>query len=261
MKKIKKYDIIYSLGSNCSCAIYMQKAKLRSCAGPFDWLGNINFSQKMDLILNDFIDFLNPEDLRFMPDNVDNTNHDHYENIKNGLYFFHDFSKNVPLSEDILKVKEKYNRRINRFYHNLFHQKRALLIWISYQYETSDQDVINATTRLCQKLGRKIDFLIIEHTDNLSSIIKRNLSDNIIRYNCHIKKYDNNGKLDLMGNEETVLSILEQYHLVVPWKQKIKRTIFNFLKIFIKICSSVIPIKKWRHSIRDTLLSKLYQYE
>ena len=33
-----KYDIIYSLGSGCGCAMIMDHARLRSFAGPFDWI-------------------------------------------------------------------------------------------------------------------------------------------------------------------------------------------------------------------------------
>ena len=59
----QKYDIIYSIGRDCACAMYMKQANLRACSGPFDWLTNANFETRIDLILNDFQDFINKNDI------------------------------------------------------------------------------------------------------------------------------------------------------------------------------------------------------
>ncbi len=46
-----KYDIIYSLGSNCACALYLNKYALRTTSGPFDWVSEMSFENRIDLIL------------------------------------------------------------------------------------------------------------------------------------------------------------------------------------------------------------------
>lgn len=33
-----KFDMIYSIGEDCACSLYMNKLKLRKVSGPFDWL-------------------------------------------------------------------------------------------------------------------------------------------------------------------------------------------------------------------------------
>ena len=85
MKK-QKYDIVYSLGYDCACAQYMQSAQIRICSGPFDWLTNADFQTRLNLILNDFENFLEFDDLKFLPKNQKMFNDpycDYYENTKN----------------------------------------------------------------------------------------------------------------------------------------------------------------------------------
>ena len=50
----KKYNIIYSIGQDCACGLYMKKARIRCCSGPFDWLTNTSFENRINIILNDF---------------------------------------------------------------------------------------------------------------------------------------------------------------------------------------------------------------
>ncbi len=131
----KKYDIIYSIGLSCSCATYMKEAKLRACSGPFDWLTNASFEQRFELMLNDFTGFLDKEYLEPMekpsalpPDK----NNDYYKNTKTGLYFWHDFPADVSFEKAYPQIKEKYERRITRFYENIKSKNKVLLIWLSH---------------------------------------------------------------------------------------------------------------------------------
>ena len=86
----KKYDIIYSIGRDCACAMYMNNCKIRATSGPFDWLTNASFETRMNLILNDFADFLNPNDIKFLPKDpnvINDEKNDYYDFSEEDLPF------------------------------------------------------------------------------------------------------------------------------------------------------------------------------
>lgn len=60
---MNRYDVIYSLGRDCSCAMYMRQTNLRSCSGPFDWLTHAGFEKRFELMINNFDEFLEQSDL------------------------------------------------------------------------------------------------------------------------------------------------------------------------------------------------------
>ncbi len=86
---------------------------LRNFSSPFDWVIS-DFQGIISAIRSHFSDFLSPE---LLCQNTENRNH--YCNPNYGIYFFHDFTKYRPLSEQLPSVKEKYDRRIRRFYEKI----------------------------------------------------------------------------------------------------------------------------------------------
>ena len=188
---MNRYDIIYSLGRDCSCAMYMQQTNLRSCSGPFDWLTNAGFEKRFELMINNFDEFLEQSDLLPMDKPTafpSDKNNDYYENVKTGLYYWHDFPAGVPLQESFNIVKEKYNRRIKRFYDNILTKNRVLLIWFSQVGSTSDSVVLEYCDKLCSKIGKKLDFLIIEHREGVFEPQCIRLAENIVRWYCIVKR-------------------------------------------------------------------------
>ena len=218
------YDIIYSLGYDCACAIYMLKYGLRTYAGPFDWIKtpfslNDDFQRKIECILTDFKDFLNQEDFRFLPKTPDVFNDercDYYENIKTGFYFYHDFPVGIPMEESLPKVKERYQHRIDRFYSEIRKNKRVLLIWFSHYSFLDNNLQIKMCNEVCKKFGKQVDFLFIEHTKNLpiGKIEKTlSLSSHITKYSVYTRKWDAKGKLTTLGQEEICGTIFSTYKL------------------------------------------------
>lgn len=102
-----------SLGYFCSVAIELEKLGLRSESSPFDWVIS-DFEGVIMAIQEHFSNFL---DYEYLSQNKDN--HAIYKNTKYNIKFFHDFDKYLPLLEQLPKVKEKYNRRISRFYKSI----------------------------------------------------------------------------------------------------------------------------------------------
>lgn len=251
---MKKYDIIYSIGRDCACAQYLKKNGLRLTSGPFDWLTNAGFEDRFELMLNDFQYFLDKKYLKQMPKPTQfpaDKNNDYYENIKTKLYFWHDFPADKSFEEAYPEVKQKYERRIKRFYDNIKNKDKVLLVWFSQVHQTPDDVVIDLCNRFSEKMGKNIDFLIIEHSEGLNEARKQMLANNIERWYCHATKFDEQGVPQTLGNTELVEPIFLQKRLIIPAADRIK----NFLlKFFVKFICLFIPVKKWRKRIR-----KLYK--
>ncbi len=109
-----KYQNIISLGFFCSPAIELNYLNLRKSSQPFDWVISSNFNQVLELIDNNFKDFLNPKflfQLKQYPQ--------YYRNIKYNIDFYHDFDELKSFNKQIDKIKQKYDRRIKRFYNTI----------------------------------------------------------------------------------------------------------------------------------------------
>ena len=111
--QITQYKHFISLGYFCSVAMELERTGLRSTSSPFDWL-LCNFIGVIDAINHHFEDFLDSNYLF-----QDAKNHRQYYNPKYGFYFVHDFDKYRSLQDQLPEVVNKYNRRIERFYHSI----------------------------------------------------------------------------------------------------------------------------------------------
>ena len=156
-----KYDIIYSIGRDCACASYLQQNGLRLTSGPFDWLTNAGFEDRFTLMLNGFEDFLNQKYLKKMPKPTQfpaDKNNDYYENIKNNLYFWHDFPADKSFDEAYPEVKLKYERRIKRFYENI--KEKTEFYWFGFHRFIKHLTILclNFAIVFLKKWARKLIF-------------------------------------------------------------------------------------------------------
>lgn len=245
---VKKYDIIYSLGSNCACALYLNKNNLRNTSGPLDWVVGMNFNQKIELILNDFKEYCDLEDLEIISTENENNKHISCKNKKNGCLFLHDFPINIPIEVSYSEVAEKYNRRIKRFYNNIFTKEKVLLVWFSLDQKTQEEDIKQASNKINQKFGKEIDILCIEHNENLKEeeIKVQKISKNAIKVELYAKNHENIDGFS-KGNVRKCNKIFKQYALKQPFAKVIKRLV-------IKILCNLIPIKKLRKKCRHQWL-------
>lgn len=247
----KNYDIVYSLGGDCTCARYMLKYHLRSYASPFDWLAFVDFVPRMKLIENDFKNFMNIEDLKFIqrktgldylnPKIID------FEDTRNGFHFYHDFPKGQTLEESYPVVKEKYNRSIKRFLNLLETADKPLLIWLSH-YEPTDNDaIIDSCNRLMKKFNKKIDFIIIENdnTKARGEIEKLDLTPNIVKYKTLTNDPLVSGKIQLtaLGCDK----IFSEIRCKGQTKRHIRHILNNALTRFLCL---LIPYRPWRKALK-----------
>lgn len=223
----KSYDIIYSLGADCSCAEFMKMCDLRATSGPFDWLCNTDFATRMQCVLDDFKDFFNKSDFRPLAPEIASTydsvkGYTFYENTRNKFYYFHDFLDDKSFDDVFPFVLAKYDRRIARFRKNLAQNHRVLLIWFSHHHDTDDKTLIDLCERVCKKYNKTIDFLIIEHADKVRIPIKRQLAPNIMRYNLHTVSKKPGEIRIFLGRESAIKEIFSLYKLRTTFLKRVR---------------------------------------
>ncbi len=257
-----KYDIVYSIGHDCACSMYLKKHNLRTVSGPLDWLTSVPAHMRFEMILNDFHNFMNIDDFVFVeknPNIVNDETCDYYKNKSTGLYFYHDFPAGVPLRVSFPEVAEKYARRIKRFYSNIRSHENILLVWFSHYHDTSNDAWLRFAKQFCDKMNKNIDFLIIQHLENQFQPIKTIIADNIIRFDMHTVEKDPQGNNTTVGNEKLCDQIFSKFNLRVPRCNRLK---YAYNKCMIYGICKFIPFKKlrheWRRKLKNNINSLIY---
>ncbi|MDI3410008.1 DUF1796 family putative cysteine peptidase [Bacillus sonorensis] len=116
------YDAIFGLGHLCLTALQLRKNNLRHYAGPLDWVGTPYLTDLNRLLRNRFSNFLEPQNLRITGYSTGVDSHERYISLRDDYYYVdsaHDFKADQNTFDDIVtypEVKEKFSRRINRFF-------------------------------------------------------------------------------------------------------------------------------------------------
>jgi len=115
MNENKIYENVISLGYFCNVALEIERIGLRKASYPFDWIITSDFNMVIQLIKSEFKSFM-------LYDNLYQEyaiNPDYYFDIENTIHFYHDFSSKISLKDQFKNVKNKYGRRINRFFKDI----------------------------------------------------------------------------------------------------------------------------------------------
>ena len=255
--KNKKFDVVYSLGFGCGMASSLKRLGLRMTSGPFDWIVGPCFEYRVELILNNFKDFFNKEDLvlfddtnkEFRPEDS-NRRTDVYENKKTGFRYPHDFMEGDDFEATYPIVLDKYNRRIERFYEYLKDtNKRVLLTYLSFSV-LDDKIIYDCYKKLIEKFGNHISLLIFNHKPNLdyNTIEKRYLDENLIVYDLNTVLYDEEGKLVVRSNRALIIPCLKKYKLDMTLRQILTHI---SVKTLVKLSPLFIWDKKKRFEFRE----------
>ncbi len=151
---------IISLGSFCSVAQELERMGLRSHSSPFDWLITKQLKTVLALIEHHFEGFLDEAELlqSSIYRNV-------YKNTTTKIEFYHDFNKYKSLHAQMDAVREKYSRRIERFYADI--QKPTL--FIRYIADRNDFEYIRRSypdiVRLLKRYHNKNQILFVANAD------------------------------------------------------------------------------------------------
>lgn len=158
---MKQYKHFISLGYFCSVALELERVGLRSTSSPFDWCIS-NYEGIINAIQNHFEDFLN-YDYLLQSDIL----HNHYFNEKYRIWFFHDFDQYHSLKKQLPRVKEKYLRRIERFYKDI-KQPTLFVRYISDEIEGEELEYIKKNnekiTKLLKSFNEENEVIYIANT-------------------------------------------------------------------------------------------------
>lgn len=184
----EKFDLFVSLGSACSCTQILRTCSLQYYSYPFDWLYGSNFLDRIKILVNNFENWLNKEDLISYGCRAETHPNDIYKNIRTDIVFNHDFQIDTPLYESYPKVKEKYDRRIKRLLYQIENSNKLLFVYITRpdeREETLQEDLIEGYNLLKQRFPdvdiyilylfctREVDFKsrkVIKISDNITRI-------------------------------------------------------------------------------------------
>ena len=156
---MKRFKNIISLGHFCSPAMEFERLGCRKYSFPFDWLITPDFNIVIDLIENNFADFLNEEYLYQIKQYPS-----YYRNIKYNIDFYHDFSPLKSFDSQISEVSEKYQPRNQRFYK----QNETPTLFCRYITQADYEDLTKTHNRLLtiiKKYNSKNDIVYIANSD------------------------------------------------------------------------------------------------
>jgi len=125
----KEYDLICSLGGNCSVAHNLRYRNMRPFSLPFDWVYMENEKTIQYLIegfADNFQNLCKRENLERLPDTKDHKLI--YLDNYSGYCFPNHFSQEIETSDEYFKMSEKLKRRINRLINAIQNSKTILFI-------------------------------------------------------------------------------------------------------------------------------------
>ena len=128
--KTYTYDFIFGIGETCPCSETLRSCGLQFESYPLDWLYGGDFDTRVKLLLDDFTNFINKEDLEKIGERESPLPCDIYKNNYNKIVFNHDFPLHRDLRETYQVVSEKYTRRIERLYKNIERSNKILIVYI-----------------------------------------------------------------------------------------------------------------------------------
>lgn len=257
------YDFVVSIGEDCACAGHLNSLGIRKVSSPLDWVDGSSFVLRTELLLNEFKDYLKAEYLekytkkdathpikymRLNPDVPKDQVHESWINTYYGIKFHHDFVFRIPFKQNIINVRDKYNRRIERFIHSINDSNRVLFCFIA-RHKESPRVLVECIKKLNRKYGaHKINLLYIEDDKTLGlKDIHTDYYDDVTV--VHINNTPTDFTTDftvLLGNipiiKKVILSNIYNYRL------------FKFRKIFVHVLCAFIPIRSWRRKTRKKLL-------
>ena len=245
-----KYDCVFSLGEVCFCANYLRAMRLRKFSAPFDWVAGATFAERMNMLLNNFQNFLNKEDLAYHgkreypePSNI-------YYNRCTHVIFNHDFQLLKPFDEQFEIVKKRYQRRINHLYKKISKAKKVLIVYMETFATNSgnltDDEICAIMAETKHKFPlQKVDLIYIRHNENMpdDEAEIHELSDNVKIISCYNRSRDEHKNDTAVGNYHNVRRIFRNI--------RCKDNLFNSL--IYRIYYLIRNIRKmiYRHKIKN----------
>ena len=247
-----KFDLIVSLGEDCACTSYLRRFNLQDYTFPFDWLTRASFTTRIDLICNNFENFLRKENiykLGFPYNTRINCEHADYEDKKLEFNFYHDFNKNLEFTDAFNDVKNKYNRRIARFYNLAENSNKILFVWWDRSNKIESDTIIESYKRLSNKFPKKDVYLLLifySEIENHTSLENEHI---------YIAKYNNLYNIKDHSYNDTLGNTLNNYRLFKKIrKQRSPYYIFKYFLFYLfKVLVVLIPFRETQSKLRQKI--------
>lgn len=124
--KVEKFDEIVSLGGRCQVAWQLENNGLRKYAYPFDWFTTL-FPSLISFIEHNGQNFLDLDKIQIVGAYPGDPLRLEVVDTLYGIVSYHDFLSD-PFMQNYTDIKNKYDRRIERFFKLLHSKKRVLFV-------------------------------------------------------------------------------------------------------------------------------------
>ncbi len=243
----KQYDLIVSLGAACPCTTALRAQHLQDFSYPFDWLFGGTLVGRTEILVHDFKNWFNKEDLIFSHE-VPNVNGMAYLNKKTEIVYNHDFKKGKSFEEQYPIIEAKYSRRIDRLIEKAETAENILFVFIErpdYKTQMSDKELLQVERLLHKRFGNKVDLLYLFCND----VPFKNRED--VWISPHVRKvifdYQLHKKNEYSVNKRKLKAVLKNYGLKRPLLKQLQIRIKSFL---IHFACLFIWSKKWRKDFK-----------
>ena len=192
----KQYDLICSLGGNCSVAHNLRFRNMRPFSLPFDWcyiLDDAPIYKLAECFDNNFKFYCLKENLQELPENSAHKDKVQYKDTYTGYIYANHFSKSINDcsggGNEYMNFKAKQDRRIERLYSEIEKGSKILFL-LSTSFEIGIDCVANLKRALEQKWNNKVfDFIVMSFNCSEDSTIENN-GIMMIKYKRGTNLYD-----------------------------------------------------------------------
>ena len=252
----KKYDFVFGIGEACSCSTALRAAHLQIQSFPTDWLSGLDIKGRTALVVSDFQDFFNAEDLKYTGDNKKS---DTYVNTRTGITFYHDFPLHSDFTAQYPSVKAKYDKRIVRMLSAIKNARNALIVYMNIptreKERPADEELISCLTAFEKHFpDTKFDLLYLT---NDSDIPYKKRTVEQVRNNLFVVSFayrPNKKKVSPMAVKKRDLAkFFGQIKVNRTPSDRIKIVLTDFLTFGVKVVSVFILSGSGRRSFRKQM--------
>lgn len=208
---------------------------LQTYSYPFDWLYGSSFEEKIHILINEFENWMNIEDLEYVGERLEPEPCDIYYNKRTKIIFNHDFPIRQNLKETYKAAKEKYNRRIYRLLNFINKSQSILIVYIEIPETPIEQKLtknilVNSHSLIKKKYPNKnVDILYIACDLSQEGIDTKIINNSIIQITLNYKSYLPDAE-NWMVDHKKLKAILKSYRLKHNLACKIKNIFFKLKK-------------------------------
>lgn len=253
MKSLNSYNLICSLGANCSATFQIVYRKMRKYALPFDWT-----SMKEDECLykmaegfkNNFKDYMLRENLIKLEKKEHSEAHSdkvQFKDIYTKLYYYNHFEKDLDTDNEYEKVKNKFDKRVKRFLYKIKNAEKILFVLSS---------AVNFSTDAIYNLVDTLELLYPNKKINIHIKLFNQKENKIVSYkSCNIYYYQRSENLYDYTETNFEWSFLDNVRVAEKRDSSVIRFVKNILSISkIKKGFSIVLLKR----LNTVLYLKLY---